>query len=410
MTTVLDVVSEAPKPPEVPAAKKELPPVEKKFSEERARNNGYAQEIKASLDRLEKDSPGVDLSPEKQELDQLKIELSQTDSQAEQQLGIAQREVEDPAGTKQQDLDIKYGPGPGIQPHELSDLQGRRIGQSVGQVEWRARPDGTAIEDAFAPDLPPVRDGYTRLYRGNLPDTERSQYAISGKAKGRYFTENLSMAAAYGGDLRYVDVPTSELPRIQSYETRNGPIRLGEYAGNEYVIPDTLVPRDKPSVERLSPEVIRKQKIVDLFRDPSFVSLYRYENPTIPYDDIREGVVSKTGLIGSWYTDSLSDLQTYTVTRIKGQRGGRFVVIRVKREDLDKYDATKLPETRDMDIESGNYVIPPEIADTSRVEVDGIFKDSWEGKRNLPTTEWNEIGNYINANLSDEAIVARLTQ
>lgn len=266
MNPTTDIVPEAPRAPESPPIKKELPPVEKKFSKERTRNNGYAQEIKTSFDELEKNSPGVDLFPEKQELDQLKTKLGQTDSQAAQQLEIAQREVEGSVGTKQQDLDIKYGPGPGIQPRELSDLQGRRIGQSVGQVEWRARPDGTAIEDAFAPDLPPVRDGYTRLYRGNLPDTERSQYAISGKAKGRYFTENLSMAAVYGRNLRYVDVPTSELPRIQSYETRKGPIRLGEYVGNEYVIPDTLVPREEPSVERLSPEVIRKQKIREFTR------------------------------------------------------------------------------------------------------------------------------------------------
>jgi hypothetical protein len=149
---------------------------------------------------------------------------------------------------------------------------------------------------------------------------------------------------------------------------------------------------------------------VDLFRDPSYVSLYRYENPTIPYDESREGVVSKAGLIGTWFTDSLSDLKSYTISRIKGQRGGRFLVVRVKREDLDIYDATKLPETNDMDIERGNYVIPPELAQSSRVEVDGIFKDDWEGKRSLPTSEWAEIGDYINANLSDEAVIAKLSQ
>jgi hypothetical protein len=71
---------------------------------------------------------------------------------------------------------------------------------------------------------------------------------------------------------------------------------------------------------------------------------------------------------------------------------------------LDKYDATKLPETRTMDIERGNYIIPPEIIQSSGVEVDGIFEDNWEGKERIPVPEWKKVGEYINANLSDEAI------
>lgn len=146
-----------------------------------------------------------------------------------------------------------------------------------------------------------------------------------------------------------------------------------------------------------------------LYKDPNYVSLYRFENPTIPYDESREGVVSKSDLIGNWYTASLSDLKTYTIQRIKGQRGGRFVVIRVKKEDLGKYDATKLPQTRDMDIESGNYLIPKDVASLSRIEVDGIFKDEWEGKKNLDMAKWREIGDYINNTLTDEAILHKLT-
>jgi hypothetical protein len=155
---------------------------------------------------------------------------------------------------------------------------------------------------------------------------------------------------------------------------------------------------------------VRNQNIkLDLYRDPSYVSLYRYENPSTPYDLSREGVVSKSHLIGTWYTDSLDDLAAYTASRIKGQRGGRFVVVRVRREDLDTYDATKLPDTQDMDIEKGNYVIPPEIAERSRVEVNGIFMHRWEGKKNFPWTDRQVLRDYIATNLSDDAIIARLS-
>lgn len=147
---------------------------------------------------------------------------------------------------------------------------------------------------------------------------------------------------------------------------------------------------------------------VDLYRNPNYVSLYRYENPTIPYDEQREGIVSKQGLIGSWFTDNLADLKTYTLARIKGERGGRFVVVRVKKEDLEKYDVTKLPEISDMDIERGNYIIPQEVGADSRVEVEGIFKDSWEGKKNVPFTDWKEVEDYISQCLTDEAIISRL--
>lgn len=146
----------------------------------------------------------------------------------------------------------------------------------------------------------------------------------------------------------------------------------------------------------------------DLYQDPSYISLYRYENPNLPYDEDREGIVSKKGLIGSWYTDNLDDLKTYTFMRIKGQKGGRFVVVRVKRDELDKYDATKLPETKDMDLESGNFIIPNEVGNKSRVEVDGVFKDSWEGRQNIPLADHQDIEDYIDKNLSDQTIIASL--
>ena len=58
--------------------------------------------------------------------------------------------------------------------------------------------------------------------------------------------------------------------------------------------------------------------------------------------------------------------------------------------------------------ESGNFIIPDNVGKESRVEVDGIFKDSWEGKQNIPLADQQEIENYINENLTDEAIIAKL--
>jgi hypothetical protein len=151
------------------------------------------------------------------------------------------------------------------------------------------------------------------------------------------------------------------------------------------------------------------QHKAELYKDPTYVSLYRFENPTIPYDRSREGIVSKEAIIGQWYTDNLSDLVTYTAQHIKGVRGGRFAVVRIPKADLEKYDATLLPETRNMDIERGNYIIPPEIGAESRIEIEAPFKDSWEGRKNIPLMDYRELRSFIEAHLSDDALVAMLS-
>lgn len=155
-------------------------------------------------------------------------------------------------------------------------------------------------------------------------------------------------------------------------------------------------------------EQIANTQKVNLYKNQDYISLYRYENPSIPYDERREGLVSKKSIAGNWFTNNLADLKAYTKTRIKGERGGKFVVVRIPKVNLDQYDATKLPETKDMDIEAGNYIIPPEASASSQVEVDGIFKDIWEGKKNIPFADWKEADDYIDSNLSDEAIISKL--
>jgi hypothetical protein len=153
-----------------------------------------------------------------------------------------------------------------------------------------------------------------------------------------------------------------------------------------------------------------QQSKSEIYRSPDYTSLYRFENPTIPYDEgIREaGLVSKRSLIGSWFTDDLSSLQTYALARIKGVRGGQFVVVRVKNTDLEKYRAVNNPDAFDMDIEKDNYVIPKDVASQSEVVIGSLFKDEWEGKRTVPFADRKLVRDYINTKLSSEAIISLL--
>lgn len=148
------------------------------------------------------------------------------------------------------------------------------------------------------------------------------------------------------------------------------------------------------------PQATRKE----IYRGPNYITLYRYENRTIPYDESREGFVSKKTLIGAWFTDSLSDLKTYFIQRMKGIPGGNFITVRVKKDDLAKFDATAHPETQDMDIETGNYIIPSEIIARTGLSVSAPFKEEWNGKKNLPMKDWGYVEDFIQTNLSDEAL------
>ncbi len=149
-----------------------------------------------------------------------------------------------------------------------------------------------------------------------------------------------------------------------------------------------------------TPKISRKE----IYRDPSYTTLYRYENKTLPYDSAREGLVSKEALIGAWFTNSLDDLRTYFISRVQGVRGGRFIAVRVKKEDLSQFDATTHPETKDMDIETGNYIIPSGVIAETGLFVDAPFKEEWEGKKNLPMKDWGYVRDFIQSNLSDDAL------
>jgi hypothetical protein len=138
----------------------------------------------------------------------------------------------------------------------------------------------------------------------------------------------------------------------------------------------------------------------NVYEDPNFVTLYRYENPAVTYDETRDGVVSKQDIVGQWYTDNLGDLKTYIKAR---KPGGRLVAIRVPSSDLGSYDATKLEKTKDMDIESGNFVVPPDIAQSSRLEM--LLTIETANSNKFLFGDWQKINKFVDENLSAESLV-----
>ncbi len=84
------------------------------------------------------------------------------------------------------------------------------------------------------------------------------------------------------------------------------------------------------------------------------------------------------------------------------------MAVRLAKDKLQEYDATILPQTKEMDIEKGNYIIPDEVSRATRVEIEALFKDEWEGKVSIPFSDWREIDQDIKVKLTDEAIISRI--
>ena len=162
---------------------------------------------------------------------------------------------------------------------------------------------------------------------------------------------------------------------------------------------------EMPSSENIvpaSPETGKENK-ARLYENTDYVTLYRYENPEIPYDEGREGVVSKKTLIGTWFTDNLNDFKTYVHMR---PPRGRLVVVRVPKAQLGQFDASTHEETSEMDIEKGNYIIPNDIQMQSRVEIPLEVKSQVPKK--FLFKEWKEIDALIDVTLTDQALLERL--
>ena len=146
-----------------------------------------------------------------------------------------------------------------------------------------------------------------------------------------------------------------------------------------------------------------EQPLIDIYRDSRYVTLYRYENPSSPYDEDREGIVSKKSLIGGWFTNNLSDLRTYIKMR---QPGGTIVTIRILKDQLETYDATKNEETQKMDIEEGNFVIPQNVQTSTRIEIP--LTVNTKNPKKFLFNDWGQVNHFIDTTLTPEKLIERI--
>lgn len=89
------------------------------------------------------------------------------------------------------------------------------------------------------------------------------------------------------------------------------------------------------------------------------IRLYRIENPNIPYDDSREGIVSNKDLIGQFFTDNIDDVSNY-IRKNQKIDGIRLVYVDIPHDELDKYHVSKNPKAP-TDVELNNWLIPDKI-------------------------------------------------
>jgi hypothetical protein len=91
----------------------------------------------------------------------------------------------------------------------------------------------------------------------------------------------------------------------------------------------------------------------------SKIRLYRIENPNIPYDESREGIVSNKDLIGQFFTDNINDVSVY-IRKNQKVDGIRLVYVDTSKEDLETYHVSKNPKAP-SDVEGNNWLIPNTI-------------------------------------------------
>jgi hypothetical protein len=76
--------------------------------------------------------------------------------------------------------------------------------------------------------LPPLQDGYSRLWRGNRPGEVGSNPSFTNSLEGIA----LPFLKGYGGKLSYVDVPTTDLEKYEE--------KVGAASGSEFTLPAEL--------------------------------------------------------------------------------------------------------------------------------------------------------------------------
>lgn len=139
----------------------------------------------------------------------------------------------------------------------------------------------------------------------------------------------------------------------------------------------------------------RKEKLKQLYHNNEYTSLYRYDTPNTEYDERRENVVSKKEIIGNWFTDNIQDLKDYIKTR---STNGSIITIRIPLADLKKYDALILENTKDMDIEKGNYIVPREIQADSYIKIP--LKIETQNPNKFLFKDWQKINDFVDNNIS----------
>jgi hypothetical protein len=104
----------------------------------------------------------------------------------------------------------------------LTERPDMQIPKEAPIVQFRR--DAQGIEAA----LPPVAEGYTRLWRGNRPGEIGQNPSFTNDLPGIA----LPFRKGYGGRLSYVDVPTRDLPQYENH----GAVA----AGAEFTLPKEL--------------------------------------------------------------------------------------------------------------------------------------------------------------------------
>lgn len=92
------------------------------------------------------------------------------------------------------------------------------------------------------------------------------------------------------------------------------------------------------------------------FEPRNQIRLYRIENPNIPYDESREGIVSNKDLIGQFFTDNITYVSGY-IRKNQKVDGIRLVYVDMPQDDLETYHVSKNPKAP-SDVESNNWLVP----------------------------------------------------
>jgi len=145
----------------------------------------------------------------------------------------------------------------------------------------------------------------------------------------------------------------------------------------------------------------RERTLAEIYSDDSYITLYRYEKPETEYNENREGSVSKREIVGQWFTKNIDDLKTYIKAR---KPRGVITTVRIPKESLEEYDATVREDTKDMDIEVGNFIIPPEVQRQSRIEIPLAVESRLNNKFSF--SEFGKINDFVDRELSPRALLS----